>query len=232
MSDTRSSGKLMWLGSRVVLVLIVASMVACNDETRSVTPTSTATGAPPVDSTAAATVGSGSTTAPVTATDPRERRIGIDALDELASAIVAADAAFIEGVLEYVQIPCTAESNPIPGPVCATGVAVGAPIDVFALSGCHFSYEPAASIGPVVDGFAVSGLALFAVYRAEPHDGDRVISAGDYVLVFVRLDSRLVAVAANADGGIVQWTGSCGVTDPSAFLAELPIAEDVLPPVE
>ena len=207
-------------------------MVACSDSSSSVTPTSTATSVPSVEPTEVATAVAVRTLEPDVTVSPPERRIGVDVLDELASAIVAADVAYIEGRLEYFPAPCTDPSNPIPGPGCPTGVTVGTPIDVFALSGCHSSLEPAVTIGPVVDGFAVRGLALFAVYRAEPFEGDRVVSAGDYVLVFVRPNSRLVAVAANADGGIVRWTGSCGVTDPAAFLAELPIGEYVLPPVE
>jgi len=207
-------------------------MVACSDGSRSVTPTSSVTSSPPVDSAEVATAVAESTLEPDATVSPPGRRIGVDALDELASAIVAADAAFIEGALEYVQVACKDTSDPIPGPVCPTGVAVGTPIDVFTHSGCHSSFDPAVVIGPVVDGFFFSGLALFAVHRVEPPQSDPSARVGDYVLIFVRSDLQLAAVAANADGGIVRWTGSCGVRDPSAFLAELPIGEYVLPPVE
>ncbi|MBT5774632.1 MAG: hypothetical protein HOH95_09705 [Dehalococcoidia bacterium] len=222
----------MRLGLRVALLLVAAVVVACSDDPSSVALTSTATSVPPIEPTTVATVVAERTLEPDATVSPPERRIGIEALDELASAILAADVAYVEGKLEYFEAPCKVTSDPIPGPVCPTGVAVGTPIDVFALSGCHSSFEPAVSIGPVVDGFAVPGLALLAAYRVEPPPGDPLGPVGDYVLVFVRTNSQLIAVAANADGGIVRWTGSCGVTDPAAFLAELPIGEYVLAPVE
>ena len=52
------------------------------------------------------------------------------------------------------------------------------------------------------------------------------------MLVFADSNSQLGAVAVSAGGGVVQWTGSCSVTDSDAFPAELPITEQILPPIE
>jgi hypothetical protein len=146
--------------------------------------------------------------------------------------MLAADSASIEAALEYVTAPCGGAAVPIPGPECPRGVEAGTLIEVFPRSGCEFTYEPATTIGPVVQGVVVPGLALVAAYRTTAPSGTPGAPVGDYGLVFRDAEAALLAVAVNADGGIVGWTSSCGRTDLPDFLAELPVGTYILEPSE
>lgn len=153
---------------------------------------------------------------------------GVDALDALTVAILASDTAFIADSLEYASIPCTGLSEPIPGPGCPDGVAVGALIDAFPRSGCEASFEPAIVIGPVVEGLARPGLALFGVFLVDSERADEPPTVGGYVLVFASRDSQFDAVTVADDGGILRWGSSCGRVRSEDFLAELPLGEPIV----
>lgn len=167
-------------------------------------------------------------------TYPRETRTGLDAVDQVLVSVLAADANDVLRRLQYIQVPCAGPDRPIPGPGCPDRVPVGTMVLAFPLTGCSSGLEAKDSIGPVVKGFAVAGLQLFAVFRVDAARAAASVAPGDFGLVFVDPSRKegvaMFVVAADSQGGIVHWANSCGVTDPQEFTGRLPIASYILPP--
>lgn len=215
--------------------IVIASLAACSDDsesppspTPSATTTSTATPAP------ISPTSTPSQPTPIPTYGP-ETRTGIAAIDPILVSVLAADTKDVESRLAYVDVPCTS-FNAIPGPECPPGAIAGTSVPAFPLTSCESTYERKDAIGPVVEGFVATGLALFAVYRV---DGSKAgdVAPGDFGLVFV--DPRptpgdagaiMVAVTADTAGKIVRWASSCGATDPREFMDERPVSDYVLPP--
>lgn len=170
---------------------------------------------------------------------PPDQRTGIDAIDDLLPAILASDADAIVKRLAFVDVPCADDSNPFPGPSCPVGVAVGTVIQAFSRSGCEATYEPAEFIIRVVEGMALPGLRLYAVYRVEQPIAPRPGPAAVYGVAFVGefpgrppAGPAVVVVTVDGEGHIVHWHSSCGVVDPEPYLdEEHPVAEFILPPL-
>lgn len=229
-SEGRSAS---WPIAVFLAAIAVVSLVGCGDEddsgdSSSPTPSMVATASTEPARTPSAV-------AEVPSYGP-EARTGVASIDQILVSILAADRNDVRARLEYVEVPCTASGKAIPGPVCPENVAVGTTVLAFRLTGCESTYERKDTIGPVVEGFVVAGLRLFAVHAVDSaragHEG-----SGDFGLVFIdtrlapgQQGVRMVAVSADTQGRILRWTTSCGTTNPQAFLADRPVASYVLPP--
>jgi hypothetical protein len=137
-------------------------------------------------------------------------KTGVASIDVAIAAVLSGDDAALLNLVRYTPTPCEANPQGIGAPpVCKTGEAPGAAVNVFPMAQCEgFYVRPADLQLPVPP-----SLRLYGAYRA----AQGLFPAGKYAVIFERSTPEAGATAWElvlSDAGVVGVHLGCAMTPP------------------